>query len=521
MMQKLVSVAEMMAIEKAADASGLSYAQMMENAGTALANTVHDAYSQHAGKGALALVGSGNNGGDALVALDVLAQHGWRVAAYIAGKRAEDDPLMTRVKQAGGEIIFPATVGGYIDLAALLPQYKVLLDGLLGTGIKLPLRQPVPAVLQIVRDVIESGEADPLIIAVDCPSGIDCDSGEAAEETLQADLTVCMAAVKVGLLKNPAFGYLGKLALVGIGLPADLEAYQAINRFVVDPEMVKDFLPPRPLNAHKGTFGTALVVAGSVNFSGAALLSGEAAYRIGAGLVTLACPEPLHAALAGQIVEATWLPLPHEAGFIAEEAAPIVAGNLERITAMLIGPGFGQMETTGKFLDDLTAKVGTDLPPLVVDADGLKLLSKIKDWPQRLPKPAVLTPHPGEMSVLTGESIADIQQDRLATAEHYAKHWGHVVVLKGAFTVIASPDDRTAIIPVAAPALARAGTGDVLAGIITGLRAQGVPAFAAAAIGAWLHAQAGLAAAEAVGHPAATLAGDLIPQLAKVMSDLA
>jgi NAD(P)H-hydrate epimerase len=213
--------------------------------------------------------------------------------------------------------------------------------------------------------------------------------------------------------------------------------------------------------------------------------------------------------------------LPHEAGFIAQEAAPIVAENLERITAMLIGPGFGQMETTGKFLEDLTAKVGTDFPPLVIDADGLKLLSKIEDWPQRLSKPAVLTPHPGEMSVLTGESIADIQQDRLATAERYAKQWGHVVVLKGAFTVIASPDDRTAIIPVATPALARAGTGDVLAGIITGLRAQGVPAFAAAAMGAWLHAQAGLAAAEAVGHPAATLAGDLIPQLAKVMSQLA
>jgi NAD(P)H-hydrate epimerase len=518
MIQKLVSVAEMVAIEKAADAGGLSYAQMMDNAGTALANEVHAAYSQYAGTGVLALVGSGNNGGDALVALNVLAQQGWRVAVYIVGKRPADDPLMARVKQVSSEIVFLGEDGDYAKLTTLLSQYKVLLDGLLGTGIKLPLRQPVPAVLQIVRDVIGSGEVNPLIVAVDCPSGIDCDSGEAAEETLQANLTVCMAAVKAGLLKNPAFGYLGKLVLVSIGLPADLKAYQAINRVVVTPEMVKEFLPPRPLNAHKGTFGTALVVAGSVNFSGAALLSGEAAYRIGAGLVTLASPKPLHAALAGQIVEATWLPLPDEEGFIASEAAPIVADNLERITAMLIGPGFGQMETTARFLEDLMAKVGTELPPLVIDADGLKLLARIKDWPQRLPKPAVLTPHPGEMSVLTGESIAEIQQDRLSTAECYARQWGHVVVLKGAFTVIAAPDGRTAIIPVATPALARAGTGDVLAGMITGLRAQGVAAFESAAAGAWLHAQAGLAAAQAVGHPAATLAGDLIPQLAKVMT---
>jgi NAD(P)H-hydrate epimerase len=154
---------------------------------------------------------------------------------------------------------------------------------------------------------------------------------------------------------------------------------------------------------------------------------------------------------------------------------------------------------------------------MVVDADGLKLLAQIKDWDRRLPENSVLTPHPGEMSVLTGLSVDKIQEDRLGSAEKFAKKWGHIVVLKGAFTVIAAPDGRTAVLPVASPALARAGTGDVLAGLIVGLRAQGMGAFEAAVAGAWLHAQAGLAAAEILGSTAGVLAGDLLDEIPDLM----
>jgi NAD(P)H-hydrate epimerase len=160
------------------------------------------------------------------------------------------------------------------------------------------------------------------------------------------------------------------------------------------------------------------------------------------------------------------------------------------------------------------------LPPFVFDADGLKLLAKLPDWFRLLPAPAILTPHPGEMSLLTGLTVEKIQEDRLAIAGKYAAEWGHVVVLKGAFTVIAAPDGRTTTIPVATPALAHAGTGDVLAGLITGLRAQGLEAYDAGRLGAWVHAQAGLAAAVVQGSTAAVLAGDVLEAVADVLAEL-
>jgi NAD(P)H-hydrate epimerase len=301
-------------------------------------------------------------------------------------------------------------------------------------------------------------------------------------------------------------------------------------------------MPERGLDAHKGTFGTVVVAAGSLSYTGAALLAGKAAYRVGAGLVTLAVPTPLHAALAGHFPEATWVLLPHERGFIAFSAADVLAKNLERATALLVGPGLGMEDTTKDFIANFLDRAKTNstghrigfipdegkkeeksekgLPPLVFDADGLKLLAKLPDWPKLLPAPAILTPHPGEMSVLTGLSVDEIQDDRLTIAKKYAAEWGHVVVLKGAFTVVAAPDGRTFTIPVATPALARAGTGDVLSGLIAGLRAQGVDAYEAAASGAWIHAQAGLAAADACGAEESVLAGDVLDNISEVLGEL-
>jgi NAD(P)H-hydrate epimerase len=386
-------------------------------------------------------------------------------------------------------------------------------------------------------------EVTPLVVAVDCPSGVDCDSGEVAEETIPADLTVTMAAVKQGLVKLPAFEYAGELQVVDIGLPAELKSLNDVQVEVADEELVASLLPERPLDSHKGTYGTALIVAGSVSYTGAAVLAGEAAYRSGAGLVTLAIPASLHSALARQLPEATWILLPHEMGVIAEGAIDPLAKKLDRATAMLIGPGLGTEETTRLFLENVLAgkvaqkksaarigflhdegkpndgKNGT-LPPLVIDADGLNLLARIKDWHTTLPAQVILTPHPGEMSTLTGLSKELIQEDRQAIASQYAKTWGHVVVLKGAFTVIASPDGRVTVIPVASPALARAGTGDVLAGLIVGLRAQGVDAYEAAVAGAWIHAQAGLYAAEDLGTAASVMASDVLNSIPDVISDL-
>jgi NAD(P)H-hydrate epimerase len=295
-------------------------------------------------------------------------------------------------------------------------------------------------------------------------------------------------------------------------------------------------LPARPSDAHKGTFGTALIIAGSTNYTGAVLLAAEAAYRIGTGLVTCAIPEPLHSPLAGQLPEATWLILPHDAGVIAPGAADIILKHTDKANAILIGPGFGLENCTAQFMEKLlsvkSSQIGflqgrknvpaseTILPPTVLDADGLKILAKLPDWPTLIPPQSVLTPHPGEMSVLTGLSKEAIQADRLAIARHYSQEWGHVIILKGAFSIIAAPTGDAAVIPVASPALARAGTGDVLSGLVVGLRAQGVSAFQAAVASAYIHAQAGLKAAKRLGHTAAVLAGDIVSEIPAVLVEL-
>ena len=543
---KMVSVAEMQAVEQEANETGFTYEMMMENAGTNLAEVIQEEYGYLAEGGALGLVGSGNNGGDTLVALAWLQKQGWKTSAYIVRPRPENDPLVQRLVETGGSIFSIEEDKKLKKLAALLEENQILLDGVLGTGMRLPLKAELAAVLGFVRTKILEMEEPPSVIAVDCPSGIDCDSGEAAAECIPAEMTVTMAALKQGLFKFPAFDLAGELRLVGIGLPEEgqaLPTWRDLRCEIIEDDYVRKVLPARPNNAHKGTFGTALVVAGSVNYTGAALLAGQAANRCGAGLVTLAIPWPLYPALAGQFPEATWLILPDAVGVIAESAAEVVWKNMARATALLIGPGFGLEEPTAAFLSQLLTRQhkssagkmgfiggnetlrsaqdeGKNLPPLVVDADGLKLLSRIPDWARRLPAPAILTPHPGEMAVLTGLSTEAIQADRLNLARKYSQEWGHIVVLKGAFTVIAEPGGNAAVIPVATPALARAGTGDVLAGLIVGLRAQGVEAFAAATAGAWIHAQAGILAEQKLGNAAAVLAGDVLRSISDVITEL-
>jgi ADP-dependent NAD(P)H-hydrate dehydratase / NAD(P)H-hydrate epimerase len=537
---KLVTVAEMLEIEKDANASGLSYEMMMENAGRNLAEVVEEVYGYLAEDGICGLVGSGNNGGDTLVALAYLAEQGWPASAVLIRPRQLDDPLVKRLSSKGGIIYQGFSDPECKDLKAQILANAVLLDGVLGTGIRLPLKPEVAQPLKFAREIIQEMSVPPMIVAVDCPSGVDCDSGEAAPEAIQADITVTMAAVKQGLFRFPANCLVGELKVVGIGLPVhegELPAWGKVQTIVPDAEWVMGKMPARPRDAHKGTFGAALIIAGSVNYTGAAWLAGQAAYRIGAGLVTMAAPERLHPALAGQFPEATWLLLPEIDGFIDRDGHEIILENLERITAVLAGPGFGLHDGTREFLERLLTKRSrqsmgffvkagqdhqnnkTPLPPMVIDADGLKLLARIQDWPGKLPSLSILTPHPGEMSVLTGLSKDEIQTNRLEVARQYSQQWGHVVILKGAFTTIASPDGQAAVIPVATPALARAGTGDVLAGLVVGLRAQGVEPFSAAVAGAWIHAQAGWRAAERLGNSASVLAGDVLNSVIQVISE--
>ena len=542
-MVKLYSVKEMQILEKEANESGLTYEMMMENAGQGIADEIEFAYSQLSNKKVIALVGSGNNGGDALVALYHLSLKQWETCAYIVKKRVPDDPLIARLIASGGQGIKEEEDKKFSRLRKLLKSYSVLIDGIFGTGIKLPLKEDIVKILLFVKDNLISDSKKINVVAVDCPSGVDCETGEAADETIPADITVTMAGVKGGLIRFPAAKLTGEIRVASIGPIENLSAYTDNQKIILTGEMIKKYLPDRPSDAHKGTFGTAFIVAGSVNYTGAAILAGMAAYRSGVGLVTMAVPSPLHEALSGQFPESTWVLLPHEMGVISADAARVVRQNIDRATAILIGPGFGLEDTTREFLyklftdGGLVNKGGIGFihgtktnreneiiqTPIIMDADGLKLIAKIPNWPEVLPSPAILTPHPGEMSVLTGLTTDAIQANRLDIARQFSIKWGHVVVLKGAFTVIAAPDGQLAVALVASPALARAGTGDVLAGLIVGLRAQGIGAFQAACAGVWIHANAGLLAAKRMGNTASVIASDVlnaIPQVISVMQSI-
>jgi ADP-dependent NAD(P)H-hydrate dehydratase / NAD(P)H-hydrate epimerase len=539
-MPKLVTVEQMQSFEKQADKSGLTYQNMMQKAGSALAKEIQSiAHRYYADEVSIVgLIGPGNNGGDTLIALAKLAESYNGVTGYLLFNKKEQQELIDNVVSHGGNIVYGKDDIDYKIISELVNTSDILIDGVLGTGLKLPLHGEIKSFLEKIKNTIGKQEIPPIIIAVDCPSGVDNDTGETAEETVSADFTVCMAAVKKGLLKLPAYEHVGELIVVDIGFSKKNSDIYEIKNEVASNEVVNSYKIARPLDSHKGTFGTCMIVAGSSSYSGAALLAGTAAYRVGAGLVTMAVPSNLHGILAGHLPEATWILLPHQLGSISESAASVLLRFVNNADSMLIGCGLGLEDTTYEFMKTFLtnrtnnvieqSRIGflpvadqnnsgkkVPLPPLVIDADGLKLLTKIENWHKLLPENSILTPHPGEMQILTDLSIKDIQNDRLNIARKFAVEWNAIVVLKGAFTVIASPAGDTTTIPVATPALAHAGTGDVLAGMIAGFLAQGMESYKAAIAGAWYHSQAGLIAAEKLGCSDSVMAGDLLDAISE------
>ena len=303
-----------------------------------------------------------------------------------------------------------------------------------------------------------------------------------------------------------------------IGLPGGLDGDVSLD--LMTPDWAQMTLPQRAPDAHKGTFGRTLIVAGSKEYVGAAFLAATAAGRVGAGLVTLAIPQSLQLAVASKAVEPTYLPLPELSyGVPSPEAADLILKSLPEYEALLVGPGIGQAPETHALLETLLCS-GADLPPTVVDADGLNFLASLSrdglDWWDRFPSQAVLTPHPGEMARLTSTTTRDVQTDRVQTAVDAATACNKVVVLKGAHTVVASPSGRAMVSPFANPGLATAGTGDVLAGAIAGLLSQGLNLEDAAALAVFIHGLAGEKVANELGDTG-MLAGDLLPALPRAI----
>jgi len=534
---RILSVSEMRALESTADMAGYSYAQMMDQAGKSLAVAVVQRLSPLRGRRVLVLVGPGNNGGDGLVAARLLHESGAQVTAYLTSKRDPEEDVVFKQTQASGVTIMHAQDDPqYEALIRLTSQAHAILDSLLGIGANPPPRGSIADVLRNVKAGLAQITADPLtplnrpprlaasrplIVAVDGPSGLDFDSGDIDPLALKAHLTVTFAAPKWGHFSLPGAEYVGELLVADIGIPRHVEI-PSKGTAIAAPETVRQWLPTRSLTAHKGTFGKALIVAGSVNYTGAALLAAMAAVRAGAGLVTLAIPNMLQPAIVPALPEVTYILLPHTLGVLDGHAMGLLAEKLggedtPAYSAMLVGPGLSHTPETVAFVRRLlgleTRKRNTGfvasgdnsagerpfLPSLVVDADGLNILSDIPDWHKLLPPETILTPHPGEMARLTGKTTAEVQADRLRIAQTSAAAWGHVVVLKGAFTIVATPEGKTMLLPFANPGLASAGTGDVLAGTIVALRAQGLEAFQAAVAGAFLHGLAGEIVRERIG----------------------
>ncbi|QBD79371.1 NAD(P)H-hydrate dehydratase [Ktedonosporobacter rubrisoli] len=506
----IVTVAEMRELEAQADRQyGLSSPILMENAGKSAADIFMAHLLPHHsmnGLEVLFLIGPGNNGGDGLV----MARHLQEAGAFINLYYWKEQRLRIRDKD-----IAEPEVAKTLDEAIKSADY--IIDSLLGTGRSRPLSEDMRALLKRVQQERKS-RAELRIVAIDLPTGLNADTGAVDPGALHADMTITLACPKQGFFFFPGRDYLGDVYIGDIGLPADLE--RDLPTEMLTTNLVHSLLPERRLNSNKGTFGKVMIFGGSLPYPGSIFLAGSAAARVGAGLITLAVTEQMLPIYASSLHEATFAILPDEQAGSFERAKALIA-HLEGYRALLIGPGLGQSPTTREVilqvLEHLRALPEEKRPRLVVDADGLNNLSAMEHWWTLLPENTVITPHPGEMGRLAATKVSGGDISRLDLAREKAKEWKVILALKGACTIIAHPEGQARINLLANPALATAGTGDVLAGMVTGFLAQGVQPFDAASASVYLHVLASTFVSQELGH-AGLLASDLLPQIPKAIN---
>ncbi len=584
----LVTTSQMRHLEQATVEDGASWNSLMERAGTGVAREILRLPGASRKQRVLVLVGPGNNGGDGLVAARHLHDAGLRVSLYVWGREyQEQDANWYHCRQRRLPETLATEDRGCRLLRNLLTDTDVVIDSLLGMGIS---RTVAGKPATMVETVNTSRQSLPSlsVVAVDIPTGIHSDSGAVMGVAVRADVTVATGLVKRGVMLYPGKDHAGRIAVVDIGIPPTY--LETIMSETINDEPMRKLLPARPADAHKGTFGKVLVVAGSLHYPGAAALATGGAGRVGAGVVTLAAARSMMT-LTGRGPEVTLLPLPEaDVGTPGLEAAQELLTHLASYQAMLIGPGLGKEKATRLFLQTLLGIASSEtqpsvgflplvvgsgkqhteppsagasrsaggkkgsagfrptradtesadeaasqeqgagqdgeqaadtthvLPPTVLDADALNILSEMEAWSTHLPaERCILTPHPGEMKRLLKTERLDADPVQVATDA--AGHWKQVVVLKGATTVVAAPDGRSAVHTGGNPALATAGTGDVLAGAIAGLLAQGMALFDAAVLGVFLHAAAGALVREELGE-AGTLASDVLARLPRAIKNL-
>ena len=514
---KIVTVSQMQKAERECSRFGISLGQLMENAGKAFAAEVRNILGDLQKQKILILVGPGNNGGDGLVAARYLHDWGARVRVYPCGKRSEPDPNLELAQKRGISFREADADPGLSQLKEWLTEATVVIDAIFGTGKSRALSGVFAEVLDCLGRVKKERPSLQLI-ALDLPSGLNADTGAVDPHTPQADNTITLGFPKLGLFNLPGAEKAGKIAVVDIGIPTQL--VEAIQPELLTPGLISSLLPRRAPVSHKGTFGKVLAFTGSSNYIGAAYLACSGTIRVGAGLTTLAIAQSLQPVLAAKLTEVTYLPLPESSpGLAAAGCIDLLRQQMPDYDVLLLGCGIGQGQPTIDLVRALLLSPGLKLPPVVLDADGLNILSRQPDWSKEFPGEAIFTPHAGEMARLLGCSIEEIQSNRLEAAREAAAKWHKTVVLKGAYTVISGPDGRVRVSPFANAGLASAGTGDVLAGAVAGMLAQRLSLFEAAACGVYLHGLAGELVRAEMGD-AGMLASDLLPVLPRAIRQL-
>ncbi len=499
----LVTSAEMRERDRfTVETLGVPAEVLMECAGLELARR---AARLRPGRGTIAVfVGPGNNGGDGWVAARHL--HHWGLPVVVV---AVSDPPLGEDSPAAANRRRARRVGVREETLATCPPATVFVDALLGTGVNRPLEGAIADAVGWLNR--RSQEA--VVLAADLPTGVDADTGAVRSEAVRADETLAFGAPKIGLTWPPGRDHCGRISVAGIGIPREISSLPPAARMLTA-RGAADRVPDRMAASHKGTFGHVLVVAGSPGMSGAAALAADGALRVGAGRITVGCPEPIHAVLEMKCTEAMTVGLPAtDLGGFSRDSLPELRKLAEARDVLVVGPGIARATDAGDVVRAILREIAR---PVVVDADALYAVAAAPDLCQGRESPTVITPHPGEAAHLLGIDAAEVNRDRRAAAEELATRFGATAVLKGAGTVIADPAGEVWINPTGGPALATGGTGDVLAGAVGGLLAQGCDAVTAAALAAYLHGLAADRMATAVGLRAGDLADALPEALAYV-----
>lgn len=480
---RVVTSAQMVELDRrATERYGIPVERLMETAGRRVAQAALDLVPGSRGP-VTVLAGKGHNGGDGLVAARQLASRGISVVALLMADETEysgeTGRTLSRAREGGVRIIDTSALATG-ELPRALSTAALIVDALFGTGFRGPARGSAAALI----DAANTSKKP--VLAVDIPSGLNADTGQADGPVVRALATVTMGLPKVGLLIPPGIELAGTIYVADIGYPLEIADEPSITTHLVTGEMVRTHIPARPFDAHKGTFGRTLVIAGSVGFTGAPVLAALGALRIGAGLVTLAAPRTVYPIIASQVIEAMPTPLDDDGGALSASALARVEELAAASDVVAVGPGLSTAPGVRRVVEGLLASG----KPLVVDADALNVLAGQAEILRRSTGPVVITPHPGELARLLGKQTQEVVTDQLGEARAAAERLRCVVVLKSASTVVATPEGDAYFVLTGNPGMATGGMGDVLTGAIASLIGQGISPAEAAWTAAYLHGMA-------------------------------